>query len=72
MFFIAGSDFNSTVIRVMFPANATELSIGITEVLIFDDNVNEREEGFVLLLEVDQPNNTNSDALRFNIIDNDG
>ena len=65
-------DFNSSVIRVMFPANATELPIVITEVLIFDDNVNELEEGFVLLLEVDQPNNVYSDALRFNIIDNDG
>ena len=61
----------------MFGADEIEIVIEIIDLLIFDDLVNEAIESFVMVLEIES-NDTSvgfiegRDALRFNILDNDG
>lgn len=61
----------------MFGADEIEIAIEINDLLIFDDLVNEAIESFVMVLEIES-NDTSvgfiegRDALRFNILDNDG
>ena len=60
----------------MFEADEVELSLEINGLIIFDDALNEDTEAFVMVLEVDSTSpeaiDGDNDALRFNILDNDG
>ena len=65
---------------MIFPANANELKVPITNSLVFDDDIHEaNEETFLILMTVDFSNpkeavalQPSRDVLIFNIIDNDG
>ena len=73
-------DFNNAVLSVTFPSSADELEVEVTESFIFDDDMNEvNEEGFVIVLEIEQSDQADSvtltegrDVLVFYIFDNDG
>lgn len=69
-------DFNSSVFSVVFPLLSDEVEVEVTQSLVFDDDVNEvNEEGFVIVLEIDDPDITlteGRDVLVFYISDNDG
>ena len=49
-FFCAGTDFNDVSFIIEIPAGST--SIDITNITVLDDNINEREEGFVLVARI--------------------
>ena len=72
-----GADFNDSVIEIVFPADAIDISIPITDSIIVDDQINEVQvEGFVLVLEIVSSDNDvalteNMDVLVFFIFDND-
>ena len=61
-------------------SSTDELEVEVTESLIFDDDVNEvNQEGFVIVLEIEQSDPADSaaltegrDVLVFYIFDNDG
>ena len=78
MFFLsAGADFNNTVIERTFLAAETSLMIELSGMLIVDDDINEPIEGFVMVLEVESNDPLvelldGFDAIRFDILDNDG
>ena len=72
-------DFNNTVLSFVFPSSSTELEVPVTESFIFDDDINEfREEGFVIVLEIENDPSGSADyhegrdVLVFNIFDDDG
>lgn len=73
----AGADFNATPIEREFLANEVVLQIPISEMIIFDDDINEATEGFVMVLETESSGTSSaeplegSDALEFTIFDND-
>lgn len=73
----AGADFNATPIERVFLPDDQVLQIPISEMIIFDDDINEASEGFVMVLETESNGASSaeplegSDALEFTIFDND-
>ena len=48
--FCTGTDFSNVSFIVEIPAGST--SIHITNITVFDDNINEREENFILVAKI--------------------
>ena len=59
-------DFNNTVQRITFPSNATTVTIDI-----FDDAINEADEGFLIVVRVDPANVSNEALVLVTIRDDD-